>query len=366
MKKRKILLIMLVLAILGVLTGVIFVVHGKKQEENTINQYCEEINALLDSFQSEEDKNEKLNDYKELNTLYEKYLNSDEHYDKVTSSYETALSTMQEYFKDYYEKEIESFTLDVSNEEDRNKLKEFIASCDALSEEMGTDAVLTDTTAIENQINSNIENYNNKIDEVTNSYYEGKIAENKIEDLASVGNKESLNAKIEALNGITNELDSDEFIKEDKRNEFKQIIQSNIDGYTNRVAEIDAAEKAEAERIAQQAVANNNNNKNSSNKNNSNSNNSGSSSSQQTSSSTSSKPANSGKRWTQEVDGVVYTAPQNVSDLYYAGHGIQLNITYIGEPSWEGEELGEIQQVLVFWIDHTTGIDYDEWGNALN
>lgn len=349
--------IALVLAILGVLTGVIFVVHGKKQEENTINQYCEEINALLDSFQSKEDKNEKLNDYNELNTLYEKYLNSDEHYDKVTSSYETVLSTMQEYFKDYYEKEIESFTLDVSNEEDRNKLKELIASCDALSEEMGADAVLTDTTEIENQINSNIENYNNKINEITNSYYEGKIAENKIEDLASVNDKESLNTKIEALNGITTELDSDEFIKEDKKNKFKQMIQSNIEGYTNRVAEIDAAEKAEAERIAQQAVADKNKNNSSSEK---------PSSSSSSESTTPSKPTSSTKTWTQSIDGVTYTAPPNVAELHYSGHSIQLNVTELCAPIYSDDDPWIVEKVLVFWIDHTTGIDYDEWGNRVN
>ena len=159
--KRKILLFVAVLAVIGILTSVVLVVHNKKQEENTINKYCDEIDALLDSFNFAQEKDEKLSDYKELNALYDNYLNSDKSYNEVTSRYESALSSMQEYFQNYYIEELNNLTLDVSSEEDRNKLKELISSLNDLSEELSIDSVLEDTSDIKKQIDDNIENYNN-------------------------------------------------------------------------------------------------------------------------------------------------------------------------------------------------------------
>ena len=192
--KRKILLFVAVLAVIGILTSVVLVVHNKKQEENTINKYCDEIDALLDSFNFAQEKDEKLSDYKELNALYDNYLNSDKSYNEVTSRYESALSSMQEYFQNYYIEELNNLTLDVSNEEDRNKLKEFISSLNDLSEELSKDSVLEDTSDIKKQIDDNIENYNNKIDEVTNNYYVAKIDEIKVSDeISTMKDKENLN-----------------------------------------------------------------------------------------------------------------------------------------------------------------------------
>ena len=73
----------------------------------------------------------------------------------------------------------------------------------------------------------------------------------------------------------------------------------------------------------------------------------------------------SNRIWTQEVDGVVYTTPQNVTDLYYAGHGMQLWITYIGKPTWDGDDTFELDYAVVEWLDHTTGIVYDEYGKEV-
>ena len=359
--KRKILLFVAVLAVIGILTSVVLVVHNKNQEENTINKYCDEIDALLDSFNFAQEKDEKLSDYKELNALYDNYLNSDKSYNEVTSRYESALSSMQEYFQNYYIEELNNLTLDVSSEEDRNKLKEFISSLNDLSEELSKDSVLEDTSDIKKQIDDNIENYNNKIDEVTNNYYVAKIDEIKVSDeISTMKDKENLNSKIESLNNLSTELDSDEFIKEDKLNEFKETIQSEIDSYTNRVAEIDAEEKAEAERIAQQAVASNNNN---------NSSKPSSTPSSSASASTQTSAIHSSQPFTQTFEGVIYTAPANVTALRNQGHGIQLNVVEYGDEfgEWiDGEWIiTEVtnQRVVPYWIDRTTGIWYLEDGS---
>lgn len=356
--KRKILLFVAVLAIIGILTSVVLVVHNKKQEENTINKYCDEIDALLDSFNFAEEKNEKLSDYKELNALYDNYLNSDKSYNEVTSRYESALSSMQEYFQNYYIEELNNLTLDVSNEEDRNKLKEFISSLNDLSEELSKDSVLEDTSNIKKQIDDNIENYNNKIDEVTNNYYVAKIDEIKVSDeISTMKDKENLNSKIESFNNLSTELDSDEFIKEDKLNEFKEIINSEISIYTNRVAEIEAEE--EEKRLAELAEKEKykGNSKPSTPS-------SSSSSKPSTPTTTQSTPSQttSTKPFTQTFEGVTYTAPANVTALKNQGHGIQLYIVEVGEPSEAGEPF-VLDHIVVNWIDHTTGVVYDENGN---
>lgn len=363
--KRKILLFVAVLAIIGILTSVVLVVHNKKQEENTINKYCDEIDALLDSFNFAEEKNEKLSDYKELNALYDNYLNSDKSYNEVTSRYESALSSMQEYFQNYYIEELNNLTLDVSNEEDRNKLKEFISSLNDLSEELSKDSVLEDTSNIKKQIDDNIENYNNKIDEVTNNYYVAKIDEIKVSDeISTMKDKENLNSKIESFNNLSTELDSDEFIKEDKLNEFKEIINSEISIYTNRVAEIEAEE--EEKRLAELAEKEKN-------KGNSKPSTPSSSSSSKPSTSTtteSSQPSQttSTKPFTQTFEGVTYTAPANVTALHNQGHRIELLIGEYGVPIYDenGNWIGtdwENLKVVPYWIDHTAGVAYDENGN---
>lgn len=95
--------------------------------------------------------------------------------------------------------------------------------------------------------------------------YDVVITENTIDDVAAVEDKEILNSVINSLNDELAILDSEKaIIGEENFEEYQNKINGLIEAYTNRIAEIE-----EAERKAEEA-ANSNNNSNNNGGNNSN------------------------------------------------------------------------------------------------
>lgn len=350
-KKKAIIFFMTLAIVLGV--GAWFYNNAKQEqrEKDKIEAYKNEITMALNSFHEKTDKTEKIELFRQLQDSQYIYLNEDAKYQEITDLYENSLNQMEQSFIDFYNEEFQK-VLEDSENSDRMQINEKIDSLNHLLDEIKSDAVLkdTDVTIFENQINSSVETYVINLADMTNSYYEEKIMENEIEDVTGVEDKDLLNHKIETLTGISKEIDTDEFIKDEKREEFKKEIEEEISVFENRVAEIDIeiAKKEEAEKKAKEQQKQQQS----------------SSTSNQTSTTTT-KPQPSNRIWTQEVDGVVYTAPQNVADLYYAGHGMQLWVSYIGKPSYNEDDPFELDYAVVEWLDHTTGIVYDEYGKEV-
>lgn len=168
---------------------------------------------------------------------------------------------------------------------------------DTLSEVMGR---------VNDEINSIVDNYN--------ATYESYV----ISDVENAS-KDDLNTAITNLNTLKDELTN---LGTDHFTDIISNIDSDVEAYTNKVSEIEEAEKKAAEEAEKKkkeaAAANNNSNSNSSN--NSSSNNSSSSGTSSKSGLSQSSWSITGNCWDDsEGQNVIYNAPQVVYDAYNAG-----------------------------------------------
>ena len=173
MRKNKLSAIMMVLVLVmaAALTGC----SDKKAKEQEIQNKVSAIDTAYEAFTAEADHAKKLEAYKTMVSEDEAYTEKD----AVKEKYTAVLADMKKAFTDEYDSTIAENTVDVSKEEDENKVSTYK---DNLTKALGTikaDAVCTEEeiTAYETSINAAVKTYDDRVTAIKKAAAEKKAEE---------------------------------------------------------------------------------------------------------------------------------------------------------------------------------------------
>ena len=173
MRKNKLSAIMMVLVLVmaAALTGC----SDKKAKEQEIQNKVAAIDTAYEAFTAEADHAKKLEAYKTMVSEDEAYTEKD----AVKEKYTAVLADMKKAFTDEYDSTIAENTVDVSKEEDENKVSTYK---DNLTKALGTikaDAVCTDeeVTAYEASVNAAVKTYDDRVTAIKKAAAEKKAEE---------------------------------------------------------------------------------------------------------------------------------------------------------------------------------------------
>lgn len=173
MRKNKLSAIMMVLVLVmaAALTGC----SDKKAKEQEIQNKVAAIDTAYEAFTAEADHAKKLEAYKTMVSEDEAYTEKD----AVKEKYTAVLADMKKAFTDEYDSTIAENTVDVSKEEDENKVSTYK---DNLTKALGTikaDAVCTDEeiTAYEASVNAAVKTYDDRVTAIKKAAAEKKAEE---------------------------------------------------------------------------------------------------------------------------------------------------------------------------------------------
>lgn len=326
-KKIKIILACIAACIIVAAVAVVIKVNLDKQAKNkSLTEGKTAIETYLQSFDEENEEGKKAEIYtsfqsdEKITSVIEKYFqNKEMKKEDWYQNYSKANKKMYQYFVDYFNDLI-------STESDNFENDKSIAACDTMIENLNNisdtleqDAIIKsdDKDSIKDTLSEVMGRVNDEINSIVDNYnatYESYV----ISDVENAS-KDDLNTAITNMNTLKDELTNL------GTNHFTDIISnidSDVEAYTNKVSEIEEAEKKAAEEAEKKkkeaAAANNNSNSNSSN--NSSSNNSSSSGTSSKSGLSQSSWSITGNCWDDsEGQNVIYNAPQVVYDAYNAG-----------------------------------------------
>lgn len=356
-KKTKIILACIAACIIVAVLAVVIKVNLDKQAKNkSLTEGETAIETYLQSFDEENEEGKKAEIYtsfqsdEKITSVIEKYFqNKEEKKADWYQNYSKANKKMYQYFVDY-------FNALISKESDNFEKDKSIANCDAMIENLNhiSDALEQDTIiksddkdSIKDTLSEVIECVNDEINSIVDNYnatYESYV----ISDVENAS-KDDLNTAITNMNTLKDELTN---LGTDHFTDIISNIDSNVETYTNKVSEIEEAEKKaaeEAEKKKQEekkkkeaAAANNDSNSN----NNSSSNNS--------SSSTPSRGGLTQDSWAITALDGHFNAPQVIYDAWNngKGYGWAMSVTEDGVCYWSVE-------------GGTTGYACDKNGNVL-
>ena len=173
MRKNKLSAIMMVLVLVmaAALTGC----SDKKAKEQEIQNKVAAIDTAYEAFTAEADHAKKLEAYKTMVSEDEAYTEKD----AVKEKYTAVLADMKKASTDEYDSTIAENTVDVSKEEDENKVSTYK---DNLTKALGTikaDAVCTDEeiTAYEASVNAAVKTYDDRVTAIKKAAAEKKAEE---------------------------------------------------------------------------------------------------------------------------------------------------------------------------------------------
>lgn len=329
-KKTKIILACIAACIIVAAVAVVIKVNLDKQAKNkSLTEGETAIETYLQTFDEENEEGKKAEIYtsfqsdEKITSVIEKYFqNKETKKADWYQKYSKANKKMYQYFVDYFNDLI-------STESDSFENDKSIADCDTvienlnhISDTLEQDAIIKsdDKDSIKDTLSEVMGRVNDEINSIVDNYnatYESYV----ISDVESAS-KDDLNTAITNMNTLKDELTN---LGTDHFEDIITNIDSNVETYTNKVTEIEEAEKKaaeEAEKKKQEekkkkeaAAANNDSNSN----NNSSSNNS-SSSTPSRGGLTQDSWAITGNCWDDtEGQNVIYNAPQVIYDAYNAG-----------------------------------------------
>lgn len=320
-KKTKIILACIAACIIVAAVAVVIKVNLDEQAKNkSLTEGETAIETYLQSFDEENEEGKKAEIYtsfqsdEKITSVIEKYFqNKETKKEDWYQNYSKANKKMYQYFVNYFNDLI-------STESDNFENDKSIAACDTMIENLNNisdtleqDAILKsgDKDNIKDTLSEVMGRVNDEINSIVDNYnatYESYV----ISDVENAS-KDDLNTAITNLNTLKDELTNL------GTNHFTDIISnidSNVETYTNKVSEIEEAEKKKQEekKKKEEAVSNN----------------SSSNSSDNSSSNSSSTPSRGGlsqSSWSitgggwveEEGQYVIYNAPQVVYDAYNAG-----------------------------------------------
>lgn len=326
-KKIKIILACIAACIIVAAVAVVIKVNLDKQAKNkSLTEGKTAIETYLQSFDEENEEGKKAEIYtsfqsdEKITSVIEKYFqNKETKKEDWYQNYSKANKKMYQYFVDYFNDLI-------STESDNLENDKSIAACDTMIENLNNisdtleqDEIIKsdDKDSIKDTLSEVMGRVNDEINSIVDNYnatYESYV----ISDVENAS-KDDLNTAITNLDTLKDELTN---LGTDHFTDIISNIDSNVETYTNKVSEIEEAEKKAAEEAEKKkkeaAAANNNSNSNSSN--NSSSNNSSSSGTSSKSGLSQSSWSITGNCWDDsEGQNVIYNAPQVVYDAYNAG-----------------------------------------------
>lgn len=343
-KKTKIILACIAACIIVAAVAVVIKVNLDKQAKNkSLTEGKTAIETYLQSFDEENEEGKKAEIYtsfqsdKKITSVIEKYFqNKETKKEDWYQNYSKANKKMYQYFVDYFNDLI-------SKESDNFENDKRIAACDTMIENLNniSDTLEQDTIiksddkdSIKDTLSEVMGRVNDEINSIVDNYnttYESYV----ISDVENAS-KDDLNTAITNLNTLKDELTN---LGTDHFADIIANIDSNVETYTNKVSEIEEAEKKAAEKKKQEekkkkeaAAANNDSNSNSSDNSSSNS------------SSTPSRGGLSQSSWAitgncwddSEGQNIIYNAPQVIYDAYNNGKSYVWYASN-GECSWEIE-----------------------------
>ncbi len=363
-KKTKIILACIAACIIVAAVAVVIKVNLDKQAKNkSLTEGETAIETYLQSFDEENEEGKKAEIYtsfqsdEKITSVIEKYFqNKETKKEDWYQNYSKANKKMYQYFVDYFNDLI-------STESDNFENDKSIAACDTMIENLNNisdtleqDAIIKsdDKDSIKDTLSEVMGRVNDEINSIVDNYnatYESYV----ISDVENAS-KDDLNTAITNLNTLKDELTN---LGTDHFTDIIANIDNDVETYTNKVSEIEEAEKKaaeEAEKKKQEekkkkeaAAANNNSNSN----NNDNSSSNSSSTSSRGGLSQSSCSITAQIYVESEEQMVTFNAPQVIYDAYASGKG------YI----WcQGTEDG-----ICYWNVEggTIGYACDRYGNVL-
>lgn len=341
-KKTKIILACIAACIIVAAVAVVIKVNLDKQAKNkSLTEGETAIETYLQSFDEENEEGKKAEIYtsfqsdEKITSVIEKYFqNKETKKEDWYQNYLKANKKMYQYFVDYFNDLISTESDNFGNDKSIAACDNVIENLNHISDTLEQDTIIKsdDKDSIKDTLSEVMGRVNDEINSIVDNYnatYESYV----ISDVENAS-KDDLNTAITNMNTLKDELTN---LGTDHFTDIISNIDSDVEAYTNKVSEIEEAEKKaaeEAEKKKKEAAAANNNSNSS---NNSSSNNSSSSGTSSKSGLSQSSWSITGNCWDDsEGQNVIYNAPQVVYDAYNAGKS---NIWYAqdGKCAWSIE-----------------------------
>lgn len=324
-KKTKIILACIAACIIVAAVAVVIKVNLDKQAKNkSLTEGETAIETYLQSFDEENEEGKKAEIYtsfqsdEKITSVIEKYFqNKETKKEDWYQNYLKANKKMYQYFVDYFNDLISTESDNFGNDKSIAACDNVIENLNHISDTLEQDTIIKsdDKDSIKDTLSEVMGRVNDEINSIVDNYnatYESYV----ISDVENAS-KDDLNTAITNMNTLKDELTN---LGTDHFTDIISNIDSDVEAYTNKVSEIEEAEKKaaeEAEKKKKEAAAANNNSNSS---NNSSSNNSSSSGTSSKSGLSQSSWSITGNCWDDsEGQNVIYNAPQVVYDAYNAG-----------------------------------------------
>lgn len=320
-KKTKIILACIAACIIVAAVAVVIKMNLDKQAKNkSLTEGETAIETYLQSFDEENEEGKKAEIYtsfqsdEKITSVIEKYFqNKETKKEDWYQNYSKANKKMYQYFVDYFNDLI-------STESDNLENDKSIAACDTMIENLNNisdtleqDEIIKsdDKDSIKDTLSEVMGRVNDEINSIVDNYnatYESYV----ISDVENAS-KDDLNTAITNLNTLKDELTN---LGTDHFTDIIANIDNDVETYTNKVSEIEEAEKKkQEEKKKKEEAASNNSSSNSSDNSLSNS-----SSIPSRGGLSQSSWAITGNCWDDsEGQNVIYNAPQVIYDAYNAG-----------------------------------------------
>ena len=296
----------------------------KQAKNKSLTEGETAIETYLQSFDEENEEGKKAEIYtsfqsdEKITSVIEKYFqNKETKKEDWYQNYSKANKKMYQYFVDYFNDLISTESDNFGNDKSIAACDNVIENLNHISDTLEQDTIIKsdDKDSIKDTLSEVMGRVNDEINSIVDNYnatYESYV----ISDVENAS-KDDLNTAITNMNTLKDELTN---LGTDHFTDIISNIDSDVEAYTNKVSEIEEAEKKaaeEAEKKKKEAAAANNNSNSS---NNSSSNNSSSSGTSSKSGLSQSSWSITGNCWDDsEGQNVIYNAPQVVYDAYNAG-----------------------------------------------
>ncbi len=316
-KKTKIILASIVVCIIVVALGAVIKISLDRQaKKKSLAEGETAIETYLQSFQEESEEAKKEEIYasfqsdEKINAVIEKYFQSKkERKEEWYKNYSKTNKEMYNYFVDYFNDLVDKENENFENDKSITNCDTIIGNLNNINDELKKDNALSSDD--KNDIKDTLSGYINTInDEINNivSNYNDTYNSYVISDVDNAS-KDDLNTAITNLNTLKDELTN---LGTDHFTDIISNIDSNVETYTNKVSEIEEAEKKKQEEKKKKEAAASNNDSNS---------NSSSSSSNNSSSSTPSRGGLTQDSWAITALDGHFNAPQVIYDAWNSGKG---------------------------------------------
>lgn len=332
-KKTKIILASIVVCIIVVALGAVIKISLDRQaKKKSLAEGETAIETYLQSFQEESEEAKKEEIYasfqsdEKINAVIEKYFQSKkERKEEWYKNYSKTNKEMYNYFVDYFNDLVDKENENFENDKSITNCDTIIGNLNNINDELKKDNALSsdDKNDIKDTLSGYINTINDEINNIVLNYndtYNSYI----ISDVDNAS-KDDLNTAITNLNTLKDELTN---LGTDHFTDIISNIDSNVETYTNKVSEIEEAEKKAAEEEEKKKQEEKNKKEAAA------SNNSSSNSNDNSSSNSSSTPSRGGlsqSSWSitgggwveEEGQYITFNAPQVIYDAYASGKGYE-------------------------------------------